>query len=1458
MKRFKTFLLALAAVLFAMPDAFAQNMVGRVLTPDELEDGVEVIFEARSGTTSKGHYLVPFTYGKTNPCQTIPSILEVPEEIIWVLERAQVDNAVTGLPQYYIKNKKTGQYLNFKWASNNPDVYPNPFDDPDVWINKYTNGENALVDDTASAKAFCLVSNSDEEHKGYYGSNSYGSSQSDWEPTTYTVVNIYDATGKKNMLSDGGGYGRVFLANEFEVSSFNITWFSQYQDTNVWDIRRVSDRSTDPKEALEDLLDNFGASIETDYKVGTDPGFVNEDVFNNFYDVYQNVLSNYNTMSDAELKTAFNALFEAKQKADAPEAKVQIEDGGYYYIKTAYSAFTDVDNGEFAWVAPYESDNAGWRALNTNENQFIWQITKFPDNGANNTTGRMYYAFRNVGSNVYLGKGASHSDSQPVGFTNEKEERIFAGDLGGGQFNIGSKYDYYDEYPPRPYHMENHQNGNGTAGKLVLWDGGASSASAWYIRRVPQEIVDHINDPDRLAVDKLRQAVLKYDGISSGAQVGDGIGFAHSQDLIDNVDSALVKAKRLLAATEIPAVEELEAAAKTLAEAGDKFNAEVNVVPDGYYVIRSNFANYVKNDNAIYLSLYNDTTPGWTHKENTAAQIWKVTKLAEGGYALQNMKNKMYMNKAEKSENGSLVDMTKELVTPAQFKAIKANGKWGIFNSVDEEFGYDPNGHGSCLYDEGRLQIWSPRQEDGGTSWTFEPVSAEDAEKILANEAQNELNIKFKKTFEEARRLYNASTNYTVGEPIITDVSQIYANNWSPNEGMHLENMIDGNKDSYWNSTWEAGQEQTPDEPHSLRIYNEAGFPDTVQVQYVMRQNGSWHRVPARMRIQVSNDAETWETLPNDMTLADFGGQTLLSSLHSDSLTYIVSGIGGYKYVRFQTLVSINNGGGVYFANNHAVFGYAEYNLYPITGVNENSYILKPSHKGVAFELFNAIQDAKAENNSGNATQATYDKLVAAIEAFKALSSNDSTIAMARYNVENLTAGDRIGEFPGEDLEAYVSKANPLIAEYDAAEGQLSANKIKEVVSGLKDAYAALYEKMNKPADKWYVISTADATRAGMVLYAGGAHTHAYGNSYSYWLTKPYSTDGKFAGAYESYSHWTLTKDKDGRYIPQNVGQGGFFGPYTGSGNNDYNYRPICWYVPKAFTIVPFGDGQIGFLTAEGYYVKNNAGWYANGLEYTKADDSAPAFKGSSFAWTIDASEDVHGDFVTEPYYSGCANGRVIAITMPYGYANPAQAVSDADQSAEDIYPYEIVGKVTTDEGDSIVTAYKLKMLDGILVEAGKPVIYIMPGEKYDASVTSTITFSPAMNSIISAERDTVNGLISVPATWNTSEEHMGYFLEDSVVDEPKGTSIGYQRGIILPRLVKNTVSDDEVDAIVYVKGAGMLNGIKDAEIIAIKKFVNVYTTDGVLVRKHVDEANATAGLKKGVYVVGNKKVLVK
>lgn len=1444
MRKFKTFLLALMAVLLAVPSASAQEMIGRVLAPEELEDGMEVVFEARSGTTSKGRYLYPFTNqtGKINTCESLASILDVTDKYVFILVKSGVPNPVTGLDQWYIKSKQTGKYLTFEWNASTDDKDT----DPDRWINKYdANRSGVLADDTTKAKRFCIVSNSDEQWKGEYGSNAYGSSQCDWGSDTYTIVNIFDATGCTNRQSDGCGYGRVFLANEFEVSKFNITWFAQYQDTNVWDIRRVINASEDARTALEDFLDNFGADIDSEYKAGTDPGYVPQKVYDDFYTKYSDALVAVGdeAKTDAELKQIFDELLAAKEKADDNANLVQIEDGGYYYITPGFTAFTDVENDKFGWCAPYEGKYAGWKALKENDNQFIWQFTLMPDTSSKNTTGRMYYAIRNVGSNVYLNRAENHDDSQKVLYSTTPE-RMFASNLDhAGQFNIGSKYDYYDEYPPRPYHMENHQGGAGTQGYLVLWDGGKGSGSAWYIKKVPQDVIDGI--AARVQVDSLRMAVVEYTGITDGATVSDKIGFPHSQQIIDNVDSALARANVLINAEETPSNDVLIAARKELVAAGDAFNKEVNTVPDGYYRFSGAYSVYADNQSQIYIGVYNDTTLGWKTPGNAKDLefVWKVTNLPNGNYTIQNLLNGKYINKAAEATNGSIVSITDQPETDQCFKTIAANGQWGIFNVEDSTWSLDPNGHGSGQNEAGRVHIWSPRQVNGGTAWYVEKVSDEEVQDLLTNKDQYTLNVELNEKFREARRAFNAKATYNTGDAIITSVDQIYANNWSTNEGMHLEYMIDGNADTYWNSTWESGAQQDPANPHYLRFYSENGFPDSIQVKYLMRQNGSWHRVPARMRIQVSDDAENWTSLANEYTLDDFGGYSKLCNLLTDYQTYVVNGIGGHKYVRFITLSSINNGGSTYYSDGHAVFGYAEINLYPITGIADDSFTTQNTHKVASDELENAIAQANKELAAGKGTQATYDRLVAALETFNGLASNDSLLAMARYNVENLSSDDEvIGNFPEEALETYKTTANALIEKLDNASA-LSFDEVNAAFNGLRDAYNTLYPTMYKPVDnKWYILNTASENYSGYAAHAGGDATHAYGQGYSYVLALyPYGESYK-----ETFYNWTLNQEEDGTFTPQNVGTGGYFGPYTGSGKDTYNYRPIMWYQPRSFTIVPFGNGQVGFQTPEGYYVENNASWYSAGLAYTKPDFSDPAFLSSNYAWTIEATEDNHPDMVVN-YYE-CCNGRAIGITVPHAYYNPA------NYGTEDLTPYELVGKIENE--DHIVSAYKLRKIQDEVISAGRPVIYVMPGD-YNVDAKDYVAFTPVYNTAVNAKRDTVNGLVSVPATWNTTEDHMGYFLADSVVDEPLATTIGAQRAVIIPRLVEE-IPDAEVDAIIYVQGEGMLNGINKNQVVGVKFFVNVYTTDGVLVRKHVDASKATTGLKKGVYVIGNKKVLVK
>ena len=390
---------------------------------------------------------------------------------------------------------------------------------------------------------------------------------------------------------------------------------------------------------------------------------------------------------------------------------------------------------------------------------------------------------------------------------------------------------------------------------------------------------------------------------------------------------------------------------------------------------------------------------------------------------------------------------------------------------------------------------------------------------------------------------------------------------------------------------------------------------------------------------------------------------------------------------------------------------------------------------------------------------------------------------------------------------------------------------------------------MVKPEEgKWYVLQLSDQStpnRLKNVMTAGGWFGHNPGSSYSYWLTK----DSIENVAVNELTHFVFKANEDGSFVIQNVGSGFFNGPETGSGNATYDYRPIQWYEPNHVTIIPFGDGQVGLRLKSGRYFYQNPAWLNYGMTYETHDGTQGL--DSKYAWRIQPSEDLTNGLVTN--VQNVAQARAIAITKPY----ELQGLPVTDYGV--LQGYKVVGKLTADNSaDSIVTAYKLQALgEDEIIPAGYPVVYVAEGDKYDENVTYTATFNGIVNSEVTNLPDTVNGLAGNLDRILTPVAHMGYFLADSVVDEPAGTTIGVQRATLIPWLVKE-LPDARVDKIIYVKGNGMLNDIKDVVIEDQKEKVNVYSIDGVLIRRNVARAGATDGLVKGIYIVGKKKVLVK
>ena len=1421
MKKIKSLFLALFATLLTVPSLHAQYIIGSVVGADEAADGMEVVFEGRSDNSNKGGYLGPLVRFNEITSGYAPKLTrfegdKVPEKIVWILCELDSVSPKTQYKLFNLKNKATGEYL----ASGD-------------WNNADNNRAYRLfmVPDQADAAPFEFhYANSGDT---YGGVNSGSFDSGDWvnDPSTITICEVNDAITN----------GRGFVANE---ANETIRGFYEWQDTNIWSMRRYLQLTTG-RDYLNEFLNNLSPDWQTTYQVGTDPGYVNDsEKWNEFFNLWSNALDNIDNMSDDECMAAYNELDALYKWLQSSESQVQVEDGGYYYFFTANTAFTDVDKGNFAIYAPNQSQKniLGWKAFDENDPAFIWQVKQ----ARVGEDGTVYYSVQNMGSRLYIGQATSKADSQPIEWTDEYAyPTLFISLDHAGQWQLSDLRDW-TEYPPRPFHQENHQNGAGTAGQIVLYNGGLGTASSWYIKKVPQEKVDMLASQEN----RINLANLWAHNGKLATNVGDSIsdvpGFISSKEILDNYRKADADADTMLhysdkAYTE----EEYGAAYEALKSASEAFIADRDRgLADGYYRIKLQQAVYKYNDPDMYLNIVNGR-PGWSRESQgvSLSQVWKIQKIDGVQYNVQNMGNGKYLHKGDTNSNGAYINFSD---APDVAQVIRPfdvmNGQFYISNADDTDYFYDSGDHDNGTASSSALKYWTGHDVDGGTAWVFEPVTDEEYAAIEAADAQTTLNYELESSLATAKRLYNQNTTYTYGEKLITDVSQIYSNNSSVNEGQHLENMIDGSNGTYWNSAWDT---ETENATHYLRFESSdaAGWPDSVAFYFEERNDNTWHRAPTKMRVSVSNDAEEWnEVVPvleqGDITSRDF-------NTHSTDPVYVMlNDIKGYKYVRFEFLACKPD----YKFNNHPIVEFSEANILPVTGVDEdNSLTCTPKYKAIASELFSAIQAGQQEYNAGTATQATVDLLNEAIAGFNNVNVADSIISMTNLNLSNFTSGDLVGDFPSDALDTYTEEAYNALEKYDEAEVKTS-EVTNSVVNELKAAYDKLYPTMVKPEEgKWYVLQLSDQStpnRLKNVMTAGGWFGHNPGSSYSYWLTK----DSIENVAVNELTHFVFKANEDGSFVIQNVGSGFFNGPETGSGNATYDYRPIQWYEPNPVTIIPFGDGQVGLRLKSGRYFYQNPAWLNYGMTYETHDGTQGL--DSKYAWRIQPSEELTNGVITN--VQSIEQGRAIAITKPYALDGLPQTDDGVLQG------YKVVGKLTANESaDSIVIAYQLQKLGKTdEIPAGYPVVYIADG-KFDANVSIDATFYGIVNSEVTNLGDTINGLAGTLDQMLTPVEHYGYFLEDSVVDEPANTTIGYQRAVLIPWLVEQ-VPDAQVDKIVYVKGNGMLNGINETVIEDPKEIVDVYSTDGVLIRRNVARGSATDGLAKGIYIVGKEKVLVK
>ena len=1447
MKKIKSLFLALLAMMLAVPSLHAQGnyIIGAPVALEDELDGLEVVFEGYSDDSNLGGYL-----GNLSDENNLPEVDTlkltrfegaIPQEIVWVIE--ELDSVSTrsdcvGAKLYNLRNKQTGKYIATDWT----------------WDNHH----NAIfmVADKSRAAAFQFHYSSEG---GTFGSDANNPSFGDksW-PTNMSAMTICDAYIDPSL---GRTSNRGFVCNE---ANENIKGFHSWTDTNVWIMHRYWAPSTGKdflNEFLNDLPSNWDGTGATTganggiYRAGTEPGFVGDSAkFQRFSDLVYKANEQIGSMSEEECQAVYDELTELYAWLQSDASFVPLEDGGYYYIFTANDAFVSFDKGNYAMYAPKfnEPNLIGWKAFDENDARFIWQIKP----AEVTESGQVRYSVQNMGSGLYMGQAQSKADSQPVQWTTEfTYPTVLININHAGHWYVSSARDW-DEYPPRPFHQENHQDGQGVEGKIVLYNGSAGSPSDWFIKKVPQDKVDMLASMQSRI--ELTNFWAQNSNLASGVDTtANELGFISSKEVLDNYKKTVADVDTMLNYPQKEyTVEEYTAALEAFKSAVEAYNADrYRAIPDGYYKVRVLQSIYAKNDSSMFMNIVNNR-PGWSRVVDgqfSLNHIWKVEHLDGNKYSVQNMGNGKYLHKGDTNSNGAYINFSDAADVAQVIRPFdQMCGQFYIANEADTLYSYDTGDHNNGTNSESALKYWNDRSINAGTAWEFQPVSDEEYEAIEAANAQVNLNYELDDVLAQAKHLYNQNTTYTYGENIITDVAQLYSNNNSVNEGQHLEYLIDGTNSGHWNTAWDT--ETNPNETHYLRLEttDPEGLPDSVILRFEERNDATWHRTPSKMRVSVSNDGSEWANYnvleKDDITTRD------LANHIADPFYVLIDGIKGYKYVRFEFLAVQPS----YEFNNHPIAEFSEFNIMPVTGVDATSTTALPSYKNVSTDLFNAIQAGQAENIANKATQATIDLIKEAITHFNNVSIADSAVAMAKLNMMNLTDGDQIGDFPSAALDTYSDEAQAAIDKFEGlGEGNATGDDVMTVVAELKAAYDKLYPQMVKPeAGRWYMLKLCDesSARTENVMVAGGYYAHTPNTGgYSYWLTDQ-TLDQAYA---DELAHFVFKANEDGTFTIQNVGTGFYNGPETGSGNGTYDYRPIQWYEPDSINIIPFGSSQVGLRLKSGRYFYQNPGWLDYGMEY-QTHDGTQGY-GSKYAWELVPSDEAT-DVIQQP--DSMEVGRVIAITKPYELSG----LPTSDEGF--IRGYKVVGKLTAaDSNDSIVTAYQLQELaEDEPIPAGTPVVYYADvngdgNTPYNEEQMVHFTFSAVLNSEVTNENDTVNGLAACLDQISTPVAHYGYFLEDSVVDEPANTTIGAQRAVLIPWLVENLADIDEnvkVDKIIYVKGNGMLNDIKDVVIEDPKEIVDVYSIDGVLIRRNVARINATNGLAKGIYIVGKQKVLVK
>ncbi len=171
---------------------------------------------------------------------------------------------------------------------------------------------------------------------------------------------------------------------------------------------------------------------------------------------------------------------------------------------------------------------------------------------------------------------------------------------------------------------------------------------------------------------------------------------------------------------------------------------------------------------------------------------------------------------------------------------------------------------------------------------------------------------------------------YTIGSNILTSANQLSTNKQETGEGP-ISNLVDGDKNTYFHSTWDANNE---DKAYAYLQIDLKGAHKDLLLDYTKRYNFTGNKgYPIQFHVfatNTPNDEESWK---------DCGYSNFLRYYNDNKQNgqTIVRLGGDYQYVRLQ----VEKTGGMDKSKGNLYFALGELAIYPVTSYKEAPYAEK-------------------------------------------------------------------------------------------------------------------------------------------------------------------------------------------------------------------------------------------------------------------------------------------------------------------------------------------------------------------------------------------------------------------------------------------------------------------------------------------------------------------------------------